>query len=215
MTAAGANKKPAKDAKKTAKPDIDKPGKSAPSATSKPVIVSNRPLLKDPMVVDENTASKTEESEKEELAHATGPKVKPLGAPIKGDDDGTENKADQAAEDKGSAPEPKTEPQEEAPAGDNSQPTESQPAAGKETQPKSDDTKAAEQVRHDADTQKLIDSGKYELPINSVEKRKTKRFVVLGVLLAILLTLAWIDIAADAGLIQINGVKPVTHFFSN
>jgi hypothetical protein len=39
--------------------------------------------------------------------------------------------------------------------------------------------------------------------------------VALGVVLAIVLALAWADIALDAGLIQINGVKPVTHFFSN
>ena len=42
-----------------------------------------------------------------------------------------------------------------------------------------------------------------------------KRFVALGVLLSILLLLAWADIALDAGLVKVNSVKPVTHFFSN
>ena len=35
-----------------------------------------------------------------------------------------------------------------------------------------------------------------------------KRIVILGVLLAVLLALAWVDIALDAGLVNVNGVKP-------
>lgn len=61
---------------------------------------------------------------------------------------------------------------------------------------------------------KLIESKKYFLPINSVEKRRSKRVVAFGILLSLLLIVAWIDIALDAGLIEINGIKPVTHFFS-
>jgi hypothetical protein len=39
--------------------------------------------------------------------------------------------------------------------------------------------------------------------------------VALGVLLSLVLILAWADIALDAGIIQLGNVKPVTHFFSN
>lgn len=74
---------------------------------------------------------------------------------------------------------------------------------------------AEAKAKHDAAIQKLVDSKQYFLPINAVEKRRTKHFVILGVLLSILLLLAWGDIALDAGLIQVSGVKPVTHFFSN
>ncbi|MEO6513897.1 MAG: hypothetical protein ABIR37_04405 [Candidatus Saccharimonadales bacterium] len=35
--------------------DVAKPGKSAPSSTSRPVIITNRPVLKDPMVIKVNT----------------------------------------------------------------------------------------------------------------------------------------------------------------
>lgn len=31
--------------------DVSRPGKAKPSATSKPIIITNRPLLQDPMVV--------------------------------------------------------------------------------------------------------------------------------------------------------------------
>ncbi len=185
-----AEKKPAK---KTTKPDVDRPGKSAPSPTSKPVIVSNRPLLKDPMVVDDDVALQEETEEKEELAHSSGPKIKPL------------------------------EPTAEEPAEGKTPPAETEETADKEDVPaktetktkKNDETEAAEQAKHDAAVQKLIDSGQYVLPINAVEKRKAKHFVLLGVFLAILLALAWGDIAADAGLVHVNGIQPVTHFFSN
>lgn len=77
------------------------------------------------------------------------------------------------------------------------------------------DAEAEKQAKYDAQIQKLAESKQYFLPINAQEKRRTKRFVVLGVLLSVLLALAWVDVALDAGLIQLGSVKPVTHFFSN
>jgi hypothetical protein len=74
---------------------------------------------------------------------------------------------------------------------------------------------AEAQAKHDEAIQKLVESKQFFLPINAVEKRKTKRFIALGVVCSLLLLLAWADIALDAGLVQIPGVKPVTHFFSN
>jgi hypothetical protein len=62
---------------------------------------------------------------------------------------------------------------------------------------------------------KLADSRTYFLKINSVEKQRTKRFVILGIVVSILLALAWVDIALDAGIIKLGGLKPVTHLFSN
>jgi hypothetical protein len=70
-------------------------------------------------------------------------------------------------------------------------------------------------AKQDAALEKLVESKQYFLPINALEKRRTKRFVVLGVVLALVLAAAWADIALDAGLITIHGIKPVTHFFSN
>jgi archaellum component FlaD/FlaE len=77
------------------------------------------------------------------------------------------------------------------------------------------DAEAEAQAKHDAAIQQLVDSKQYFLPINAVEKRRTKRVVVLGIVLSIILALAWVDVALDAGLIHIAGVKPVTHFFSS
>lgn len=78
-----------------------------------------------------------------------------------------------------------------------------------------DNAEAEKQAKHDAEIEKLVNEKRYFLPINAVEKRRTKRFVILGIVLSLLLALAWVDVALDAGLIQIPGVKPFTHFFSN
>src|SRR5882757_2872268 len=56
--------------------DVAKPGKSAPSASSKPIIVTNRPVLKDPMMVDESTDAGTKD--KEPLTAPIRIKIQPL-----------------------------------------------------------------------------------------------------------------------------------------
>ncbi|HTB48598.1 MAG TPA: hypothetical protein VK712_00785, partial [Verrucomicrobiae bacterium] len=56
--------------------DVAHPGKSAPSDTSRPVLISNRPILKDPMVVTEADPEKSEK-----LTPKTTQKVEPLGPP--------------------------------------------------------------------------------------------------------------------------------------
>jgi hypothetical protein len=76
------------------------------------------------------------------------------------------------------------------------------------------EVEAAEQAKHDEAIQKLVDSKQYNLPINTIENRRTKRFVALGVLLALVLGVAWADIALDAGLVSVSGL-PHTKFFSS
>lgn len=195
------DKKPARASDKKAKPDVSRPGRSAPSSTSRPVIVTNRPILKDPMVI--NVKSDDDSPGEDNLTHAGAPKLQPLGTePVQ-----------EPAEEKASSP--SSEPEAKLGAVPADDPVrEPKP----ESEPKSDEKdeiEAAEHAKQQAAVQELVDSRKYELPINSVEKRKAKHFVVLGILLAVLLALAWGDIALDAGLIHVNGVKPATHFFSN
>jgi type IV secretory pathway VirB10-like protein len=252
-----------KDSKKIA--DVARPGKTAPSGNSKSVIVSNRPIMKDPMVVveeateaDEKVTAKPSESVIAPLSDSSEDKIKS----IKPDDDSPEPKlkkeddkktiavlANEAAVKKEESDEP-----EEAEAGgpklEEQEPSESdepavpEPAeSANETEPDkatehtaADDSKSeistneadtsktvtevdaeelAEKEKHDIAIQKLIDSKQYNLPINSVEKRRSKRVVIFGVLLSILLIAAWVDIALDANIIELNGINPVTHFFSN
>ena len=61
----------------------------------------------------------------------------------------------------------------------------------------------------------LILTKKFFLPINKTQKKKNKQILIIGLILAIVLIVFWIDIALDAGIIHISGIKPFTHFFSN
>ncbi len=194
------------DAKKPASPrtiiDVSHPGKTAPSGTSKPVIVTNRPILKDPMMVsDEATSAAATGVPEKEVPALDKPSTKPDLHPsaeavtasdaVKSAHQAEEPKLadDQVSQDENASPAAQTAEQEEV--------------------------EADKQAKHDAEIQKLVEAKQYFLPINSVEQRRTKRFVVLGILLSLLLGLAWVDIALDASLIQVGSVKPITHFFSN
>lgn len=112
---------------------------------------------------------------------------------------------------------PPLETKEEASKPDEREPKLEQPEANstsvKDGNP--DETEAAAQAEHEVELQKIVDSKQYFLPINSLEKRRSRRFVLLGVVLSVVLLVAWADIALDASLITIPGIKPVTHFFSN
>lgn len=193
--------------KSSSKPivDVAHPNKSAPAQNSKSVIVSNRPMLKDPMVVDQEdpeiTASdksqppaksvdKVSTTTREEQTIPSTKEESPSVEPI----------------------EPDKPTDVDTKAEDTTKPEESDNDTAQENQLEIDASKEAE---HEAAVQKLSESKKYFLPINAVEQRKSKQFVILGIVVSIILALAWVNIALDASLIKIPGVKPVTHLFSN
>jgi len=66
--------------KKTAPPkifDVSRPGNTAPSASSKPILITNRPVLQDPMVVDD-TAMTTASLPGAPLVPSAKLKIKPI-----------------------------------------------------------------------------------------------------------------------------------------
>lgn len=223
-------KRPAKTpvgAKNPSLTDVAKPGKSSPSPTSRPVIVTHRPILKDPMVNHEDESPKPDKptlkapsKRAAELESLSIPKlpVETEDAP----DESTTQHEDMPS--KESAPAPKKEADTTASevadkddakvdTPDDAVPT--PPLDAKAARPDDEDEVAlAAQEKHVANVQKLIETKKYFLPINSVEKRRAKHTLILGIGVSILLLLAWANIALDAGLITIDGVEPVTHFFS-
>lgn len=67
---------------------------------------------------------------------------------------------------------------------------------------KEDEAKTAEKAKHDAAIQELILSKKYELPINSVEKRKNKQQVIFVAAAVLLLVLAWAGFSMATGLLH-------------
>lgn len=263
--------------------DVAHPGRSAATPTSRPVIVTNRQVLKDPMVADtpssapevpssapklsgsakkihirplsdevtpEDTTPETlgvTETSEAKIESATAPELPAEvkepdedKAPVP-DDASAEDLVPEPAEtgatpDEAVAPEdvsedaPKDEPTAEFDEPAEPEPTtptkteddakpssESKPAVATDKQKsaaaEAEAAAAKEEAEHREATQKLIDERKYFLPINSIQKRRTKRHVFLGTLLIIILIAAWVDIALDAGLIHINGLDALTHFF--
>lgn len=192
--------------------DVAKPGKSEPTASSKPIIVTNRPVLKDPMVVGDEQPTAVEG---ENLpVSSTAPLAPPSATritlePIRHDE--------QAGAKSGEA-EPKSNDADDVEA---AKPSEQQNdtddeelPAGKPKTTTEDDEKAAQQAAQRAEElTKLAESQKYYLPINQIEKRRNKRYAVAGALLIVVLILVWADVALDAGIVTIPGIKAPTHFF--
>ncbi|MEK7599717.1 MAG: hypothetical protein AAB462_01645 [Patescibacteria group bacterium] len=214
----------AEKSKSSSKPivDVAHPNKSAPSQNSKSVIVSNRPMLKDPMVIDqEDLEITTLEEKKPESTITEIAAIAAADKPAKPEDKPAEDKDAKEDEPQPEKEEPKPEPAKPDkiadPVADDTKTDETDTKEeDQDTAPENQlDIDASKEAEHEAAVQKLSESKKYFLPINAVEQRKSKQFVILGVVLSVILALAWVNIALDAGLIKIPGIKPVTHFFSN
>jgi cytoskeletal protein RodZ len=196
----------------TAKPiiDVEHPGKSAPADTSRSII-THRPILKDPMMIDENASTDSEKKNEPKLISSSNIRLQPGNTVI---EDKTPVKTETEAKPE-PVPEPPPEPEVEVKADPEPDAEEKVETETKKQAEAEVEDEAAKQAEHEVNIQKVVDSKKYFLPINSVEKRRSARFVALGIVLSLLLAMAWVDVALDAGLIHLGGVKPLTHFFSN
>lgn len=210
--------------------DVESPGTTAASPTSKSIIIKNGPIIKDPMVVEESVTEPKAESSKNVVKAGGSSKIKLQPLPTS---DIIPSKEPEATEDvKTSAPDGAKKDEEkssetetpEEPAQKSKSEHKTDADTGKESDTKDkptnspaeqDAAEASRKAEHDTNLQKIVDSKTYYLPIDAVKKRKTKRFVILGITLSIFLILVWINIALDAGLINIDGVSPLTHFFSS
>ena len=217
-----------KPTKKTAPiNDVEEPGKSAASPTSKPVLVTNRPIMKDPMVVTDEAKNETSEDQAnatKSIKGSSNNKVEPLSTSTESQDNQTEpnNKSEAETQSQEAAKKQLTESDNNSESKSSDSAVEESKVTNPTTDKKSSKTpgeeeeaEASRKAERDANLQKIVDNKTYFLPINAVEKRKTKRIIVLGIVLSLVLAVAWVDVALDAGLIEIGGVKPVTHFFSN
>jgi len=257
--------------------DVAKPNKSRPSNTAKPVIVTNRPILQDPMV---NPVSSSGEpttapplsiklptkihieplSSSAELANVSEPiAVKNLAAdapPLDATSPISEHLAKARAEaaenskleenselSENSEPEAVSEP-EISPAADAVIAVEDPKLVAPTDLPAKTTTENRLQIRHGAPqrrperrcsghpkktwptrktkTMNTLKTFRSWLPksvifCQSIPKKSAAPciFIILGVVLILLLAAAWADIALDAGLIHLDGVRPLTHLFSN
>ncbi|HSH18685.1 MAG TPA: hypothetical protein VK978_04860 [Candidatus Saccharimonadales bacterium] len=248
--------------------DVAKPGKEAAAdATARPVIISHRPLMKDPMMSEAATPTPEEKSRPQGSGSAKVV-IQPLGALAKAEDAnagallaspgaidlhipdfdqpaavpaGKEKEEDVPAD---QTPEPIAEPVDEAAAPSTGSPQQDAPepaedrgtaAAGSLSSVTSvsqdaldikpaPGPKAAEvteaaaleaEIKRQEAFEALVESKEYFLPINAVKRRRSRIVTVSGLLLIVLLGLLLVNLLMDVGVIRIEGVRPLTHFFGS
>ena len=200
--------------------DIAKPGtlKDSSAATARPVIVSNRVIVQDPMVTADTSAETTKAAPE---APATKPDkvvIKPLSDPseetakneglltisMQGDSDTDGDGVIEAEE------QPQPLPPSPLPASL----SESVPASESRSKESIATAKDAADLKSEEELTELIDSKEYNLPIQTAENRRTRLVTIFGIILILVLAAAWANMALDAGFITIPGVQPLTHFFN-
>lgn len=165
-----------------------------------PEPVETTPTPSDPVPTDdEPSQSKVAEPEKTEIKEPT--------TPTKVAQSDTSKPAAPAT------PKPINDVQPAQPAKPEITTSDSEKAPLNQDDPDAAETAAKAQAEHQVAVQKLVEQQTYFLPINAVEMRRTRRMVVLGLLLIVLLAVAWLDITFDAGLIPNTMHLPHTHFF--
>lgn len=193
--------------------DVARPGRGMPSASSRPVIVSHKPSVQDPMVSAtsnpaEDTADEevvTEESSEQALRRPKKNRIEPLNSTIEANDETEATPESDVTEDKSeedSANEENAERDEVADAAAD--------VATKKQVKEEAEKKAAAQEKHQAEVNALIASKQFFVPINAVKKRRTKQYVFLFLFILTLAALGFLA-ALDAELIDI-GITPPTNY---
>lgn len=175
--------------------DVEKPGTTPAEATSRPVIVSKGPAMKDPMVND--TKSDGEASDASTPLSSTKKRtIQPLS-----------EQPEPASESSGS----NEESQEKAPEQTPAEELAPDLAPADETDKSSNSTSAPEISQEEIKRQELVDSlvteKKYFVPIGAVQKKRTARNTTL-LFLVLLLALGGGVAAIDAEIIQTNVTLP-------
>lgn len=173
--------------------DVEKPGATPALATSRPIITTKTPAVKDPMVADQGT----DDAEPTRLSPSAAKKtIAPLSS------------ADRQPEDQPTRPEP-----ESAKITDEPELEEQEQQKVVETDQSAEEIAAAQQAVISKEEQqqaelaaKLVEQKKYFVPIGAVQKRRTARNTAL--LLAVLLLLVGGALAIDAGFVETDVTLP-------
>jgi hypothetical protein len=204
--------------------DVKRPEKITPPATARPIIVTNHPTMaNDPMMAPTAVEEKPADPLGETLNH-TGKIIAPLDSSpkdaaeqpaaelVQTPPEAEQTQAEAKAEEKAAEPKPSAPTHEEAsdlPAEDTH--SKRDPDAAQTAE----EAAAAEaQAKRDAELGALIDSGKYAVPINAVQRHRSQVNTLVLCVLALVLLLALVDAVADIGLVAVPSSAPHTHFFS-
>jgi len=192
--------------------DIARPGSSqgfAASATSRPVIVNNRPVMQDPMMVA-NGSNVDDRTTAPPLTPVKKVVITPIHESVTEEPEVTVTTPSvvdppAAAE---PAPEPTPKPAPEPVKMATEAAATPEPAVG-------DDDATAQKMRERmTHIEKLVEEQQYFLPIQTIEERRSRKVALFGLLLIIVLALAWYNTALDANLLPNTYDLPHTSFFT-
>lgn len=184
--------------------DVSGPDKTPASATSRPIIVKHGSMAqRDPMVVEEAAEKpKTSEPAKATVAHEL--KLDPA------ESEKAETEADEAPESDQSAEVPTEEsPEPEQPAeseesSENSG-TGAVDALANEVDAKQADKKEKRELEErNAELEKSIAAKEFFVPIGAARRRRSEQRVILAFLLIILLSIAGLNMAIDAEVLDVG-----------
>jgi hypothetical protein len=183
--------------------DVANPGESAPAPSSRPILVTNRPVLSnDPMMVSTQTGDGRPPEVQPTVR--TGKTISPITEPSSVS---TENAVAEAV------PESTIASTDAAPEA-----TESTPEPSKRELEAKSNAAAAEadaaQLAREVELEKLIDDGTYMVPINAVRRKRSHMYLMLLLVLSVILAIAILDVLADTGVVKLPSSVPHTHFFS-
>ncbi len=193
--------------------DVAKPGESAPSATSRPIILGHaKTITTDPMVREESATDEKKE-EAVPVRQNSQPKViAPLSATEELKKAPEDNQVEEAAQPEAEKPveeEPKVEP--ETPSAHGSDEAAVVDAIAQEADGKRQSQKEAEALAVKAEeVKKSIESKEFFVPIGQESRRRSYRLVIVGLILLIAIIIAGFNLALDADLLDI-GVEPLTN----
>lgn len=213
--------------------DVSKPGKSPAGATSRPVIVSNRPMLKDPTLKPEEggsgDATSKEKNEEDKVIKNEAKIVVPIDENLGKDKEENKKEKEEGVEVKVSSAETSEDPDKtpedfetkedkknsdasekkdefdnkEKPIADNDQVDLNRPDQKKEAE-----LTEAEKILKEK-TDKLITSGRYVVSVGHIKRNRKLRKVLGIVILVLLLGILTIYLLVDAGIIKANIKLPI------
>lgn len=169
--------------------DVSKPGKSAPSATSRPVIVNHGPMMKDPMVSDPDDTDKKDD--KPTAATSESRKIIAPPSDLEKEEPASEDTPATESEDS-KADKKKSAEQAVVDA------VVDQAGKKKKSQP------TEEELAKQIEVEKLIESKKYFVPIGEVTRRRNARRLMIGLVAFVLIGLVGSYLAVDAKLLDIG-----------
>lgn len=194
--------------------DVIAPGKSIPSSSARPIIVTNRPMIKDPMAPAERALpERVEESSTTSgattlLSPPEAPSIRPT------DTETVMPPKDQAV--KSNIARPAAESKEtvaDSISATEDMPTEPDAHSLAKDVTISQTPDAAAKDNEAIQQEKLIVGKQYYLPIRNIGTQRSARRSLVLLLIVLIVSLIWLDLVMDAGIVRL-GVHPLTHFFN-